>query len=205
MALTAEEKLGLLYRGDELPAPVESDIAEQGIVPTPDKLHHPPSASRPAIDAATNYQSLPDRTKPASESIQDRDVSVQEIADEGVHDSDIEDDYIAACMAKANQPSRATGNSTVGALKKKKGNNGIAASSPYNAPKSPAQTGQDTKYTYDHPVQEQDESGNFLVSKFCSLALVVVFPYKFISKKDSDRVAKRFFDGGKIWNKPWNM
>lgn len=40
---------------------------------------------------------------------------------------------------------------------------------------------------------------------FCPLIAVSTFPYRFIHGDSSQPVASAFFDGGKFWNRRWNM
>lgn len=41
--------------------------------------------------------------------------------------------------------------------------------------------------------------------EFCPLIAVSRFPYKYIRGGGADLIAKQFFDGGKFWNKTWDM
>lgn len=42
-------------------------------------------------------------------------------------------------------------------------------------------------------------------SSFCPLIAVSRFPYRFIHGDPSQLVARAFFDGGKFWERRWNM
>jgi hypothetical protein len=41
--------------------------------------------------------------------------------------------------------------------------------------------------------------------EFCPILALSKFPYKFIEKKSMQSVATEFFDGGKFWDRKWNL
>jgi len=40
---------------------------------------------------------------------------------------------------------------------------------------------------------------------FCPILPISKFPYKYISKTDSEKVADKFFNGGKFWTRQWDL
>jgi hypothetical protein len=56
----------------------------------------------------------------------------------------------------------------------------------------------------DDGVSNVDRNGHPLFGRFCALSLVTKFCYKYMDDP-GDRVSKRFFASGKIWNRPWDM
>ena len=197
MALTPEQKLDILYRDQRRPAPLLSGIAEQGI--------------REEIEVTSQLSSQPRIVKQELQAqpqpIQDPQPSHQ--INDGYDSSEIEDDYIAACAAKlaeATKPGNVLNNGKVGGHRKNRTKKDRQATSGDNEPSADAlQSTEARKYKHNPPIASEDRFGNLLVSQFCCFSLVLVFPYKFLSKKSSDRVAKRFFDGGKIWQYDWEM
>ena len=56
----------------------------------------------------------------------------------------------------------------------------------------------------DDGVSKVDKNGHPLVGRFCPFTLVTKFCYKYMDDPN-DRVSKRFFASGKIWNRTWDM
>ena len=197
MGLTPQQKLGILYRGQHRPAPIPSEIAEQGIR---EEIEVTSQASPQQKVVKQELQAQPQSSQTPQPSHQIND---------GYDSSEIEDEYIAACAAKlaeATKPGNVLNNGKVGGYKKKQTKKDSHATSQDNDPSADTlQSTETKKYKHNPPVPLEDRFGNPLVSQFCCFSLILVFPYKFISKKSSDRVAKRFFDGGKVWNYDWEM
>lgn len=42
-------------------------------------------------------------------------------------------------------------------------------------------------------------------TSFCPILALAKYPYKFVDKKHSQRIASTFFDGGKFWNRSWDL
>ncbi|KKY16848.1 putative qde-2-interacting protein [Phaeomoniella chlamydospora] len=195
MDLTMEDKLAILYQGESRPAAVASDVPDGGLT---SKLQTP-SMSIPTNEATTAHRQKP-------KSLHQRPVH-SERKTEQEHtdmqsDSEIEDDYIAACAAKV-APKNISKQILFG--RRKRSDSYDKTSSTLAVGKSMLpQSGEhaDPKSSF---ATACDDSENTLATKFCALALIAVFPYKFISKDASDRVAKRFFDQGKIWSYQWEI
>ncbi|KAK2757103.1 hypothetical protein FQN54_005072 [Arachnomyces sp. PD_36] len=49
------------------------------------------------------------------------------------------------------------------------------------------------------------EMGGPIPPFFCPAIPLSRFPYKYVSRELSDSIAKRFFDGGKFWNRSWEL
>ena len=196
MGLTPEQKLDILYRGQHRPAPIFSRIAEQGIT---EEIEAP---SRVSPQPRIVKQELQAHPQPSLDPQPSRQIN------DGYDSSEIEDDYIAACAAKlaeATKPGNVFHNGKAGAHKKKQTKKYSHATFKDNDPSADALQSTGTKtYKHNPPVPVEDRFGNPLVSQFCCFSLVLVFPYKFI-EGSSDRVAKRFFDGGKVWKYDWEM
>ncbi|EAW21372.1 3'-5' exonuclease [Aspergillus fischeri NRRL 181] len=59
----------------------------------------------------------------------------------------------------------------------------------------------DTKYLS----HEQEEPSTPLDGFFCPLMAISKYPYKFVRKELSQTVASRFFNGGKFWQRVWDL
>lgn len=197
MGLTPEQKLDILYRGQHRPAPILSRIADQGIT---EEIEATLQVSPQPKIVKQELQAYPQPSLDPKPS--------RHIKDE-YDSSEIEDDYIAACAAKlaeATKPDNVLNNGKVGGHRKKQTKKDFHATSQDNDPSADALQGTAAKkYKHNPPVPVEDRFRNPLVSQFCCFSLILVFPYKFISKKSSERVAKRFFDGGKVWRYGWEM
>lgn len=51
---------------------------------------------------------------------------------------------------------------------------------------------------------DHDDAGQRLVGRFCPFSLVTKFPYKYM-QDGNDRVSKRYFAGGKIYLRTWDL
>ncbi|GIJ87804.1 hypothetical protein Asppvi_006717 [Aspergillus pseudoviridinutans] len=62
-----------------------------------------------------------------------------------------------------------------------------------------------TPDTRDSKTHSQEEPSTPLDGFFCPLMAMSRYPYKFVSKELSQMVASRFFDGGKFWQRVWDL
>jgi hypothetical protein len=56
----------------------------------------------------------------------------------------------------------------------------------------------------DDGISNIDKDGHLLIGRYCPLALVTKFCYKYMDDPN-DRVSRHFFASGKIWNRTWDM
>lgn len=54
-------------------------------------------------------------------------------------------------------------------------------------------------------IHAQEEPSTSLDGFFCPLMAMSRYPYKFVPKELSQTVASQFFDGGKFWQRVWDM
>lgn len=62
-----------------------------------------------------------------------------------------------------------------------------------------------TPETKDSSIRDQEEPLTPLDGFFCPLMAMSRYPYKFVPKELSQTVASQFFDGGKFWQRVWDM
>ncbi|GIK01620.1 hypothetical protein Aspvir_005658 [Aspergillus viridinutans] len=62
-----------------------------------------------------------------------------------------------------------------------------------------------TPETRDSSTHSQEEPSTPLDGFFCPLMAMSRYPYKFVRKELSQTVASRFFDGGKFWQRVWDL
>ena len=188
MVLTLQERFDLLYQGQERPTPSLSEITEKGIM---DETWA--NAISPA-PAKVTKQTPPAQSKETENRSQ--------VEDEAEDDSPEEDEYLAACAANFKAEHVMKSGNTSHKQAEKASEPTPRNNDPYAYRQA---TNEQTKSNYDQSIPLEDPFGNQLLSQYCSLALVVVFPYKYIQMPLSDKVAKRYFDGGKIWQNDWEM
>jgi hypothetical protein len=59
--------------------------------------------------------------------------------------------------------------------------------------------------TKDSSTHDQEEASTPLDGFFCPLMAMSRYPYRFAPKELSQTVASQFFDGGKFWQRVWDM
>ena len=189
MALTKEERLNLLYNGQQRPDPVSVDPYVLGLASRPFDPSRLPNFTEPNKRQPEGADQNLSTTKKTTSTAQQTTYNTD--------DDNEEDEYILACMASAKSKNAIQAPPPTRSGKKK---NTIAG-----AESSQTQAKGKDKCDYSTAIPQNDALGNKIVSQFCSLALVAVYPYKFISKDIADKVAKRYFDQGKIWKQDWEL
>jgi hypothetical protein len=66
-------------------------------------------------------------------------------------------------------------------------------------------TSRQTPETRDSSTHSQEEPPTPLDGFFCPLMAMSRYPYKFVRKELSQTVASEFFDGGKFWQRVWDL
>lgn len=195
MAPSRLERLNMLLGSEDrppLPDPATLHIADQDLLPASD--------TRPVFSSSTTASYPRTIPKPAPPPPDRRDIDQISSSDD--------DEYVAAFKESSRpkidlQPAQKT-------VKNKKKKKGTSASS-----QSAARTYDESSVTTiagHAPARSRSSSTSSTYSEhgtvtgtFCPLVLASKFPYKYLRTDTSDKVAKRFFDEGKFWRRPWKM
>jgi hypothetical protein len=182
---TRAARVQLLFEGHELP-------------------QQPTSALQRTIDEEMNElyswqrQTTTNMTETTSHQV-NREMA-KEVVKADVYDSledgsDMEDEFIAACARKeAAKLKEAQSKSKKSKGKNNKNPNPDSRSTSHNMdPRATVWTGSKPDL---RPAEGATKLGTF-----CAISSVAKFPYKYIDKEHSERVADRFFNEGKFWDR----
>lgn len=193
MALSKSQRLNLLFEDGELPpVPDQSKphIADEAFTPKPQPHHD--------TDNVAKSPSTEENGAETNAAIHSLNASVPV----PVSSEDEDDEYISAFVQKMKPVQEITSSKR---KNKRKGRNSRILDETMKTGEKHAATsvlsGGDVSKSFHTPSSHHEVS----TGQFCPLIAASRYPYKFVHRDSSDRVAKKFFDEGKFWALEWNM